>query len=400
MRPLTALLAILLCCVQATAQLGSIGGPVFRGEFAPEFSARDLKVIIRVLDLKPDAQQALQALYDNYTDTLRREGDAVKESVAAEIDRAELLNNRALLEPAQKQVEDFRKRAAQLGKTFLEDVKSLLTREQEESWPILQRELRRIKRIGKGRLAGESADIVRLVEDLIGDAPMPPRTLELLNLYRLEIDRALIARDEFLSGDAKDFSELTRSDPTRAAKLFTDAQSLRQAVRDINERFARQIAAELSPEQAAALDAKLFELSYPMLLRDARGDLYLKDALALESITLEQKSQLQALKASRQAERLAWARQAAPGWRDLEDDVPDYLASAMGAPVHPMDGNQFNGSWLPQNHPLQQARLRRAELDRALRTRIDQILTPDQRAEIPSRLDGYAKFEVWLSGGI
>jgi Spy/CpxP family protein refolding chaperone len=393
------LAAALLFAAPAFAQFGSMHTSLYSPELNPEFSARDLKVMIRVLELTPEAQDALRALYDNYTSTLKREGDRVRELADAEAERAELLNDSSLLEPARKRLSDFSARAIELRKTFLDDLKSLLTREQEANWPILERELRRIKSIPKGRLAGESLDIVRLTEDLIGDTQMPPQVLEILGTYRLEIDRALVARDTLIAAESKSYNAALKDDPEKAKGTYSQIRDRRTAVRDINERYARLIAAELPDDKRTSLEKKIFELSYPMLIRPTRVDEYLKGAAELESLTADQRTQLKGLKARRDADTLAWAKQAAVGWRRMEEEeLPGELAKALGQPHDPSEYTQrYNGSWLPEDHPLVQARLQRLELDRALRSQLDQILSAEQRAEVPTRIQGTAKFENWVS---
>jgi Spy/CpxP family protein refolding chaperone len=394
-------MALFLLPAPASGQVGSMMTSVFGAEFNPEFGPRDLKVMIRVLDLKPDEQAALQSLYDGYVNTLRTEGDAVKELAYAEIEKAELMSNAKLLEPARKRIEDFRKRAEVLRTNFLNDLKSLLTREQEQRWPVLERELRRIKRIGRGKIAGESVDVARLTEDVIGDSDMPVEVVEILNRYREDIDRALVSRDKYMSEEGKDFFEAVKNDTDRATKLWKESLALRLTVRDINERSARQILEYLAPEQKTAFEKKMFEASYPMLLREAKVDTYLKDALGLESLTREQLAQLKELKTRRDQEVLAWAKSAAVGWRRFEEEEkPDHLARALGEKTNDLSGNYYNGSWLDEDHPLVAARKSRFELDRTLRQKIDSILTPEQRAEVPSRLQGTARFEVWVSSGI
>ena len=71
-----AVVAVVACGgVVARAQNGSMSIGLYSGDtsFRPDLSARDLKVIIRVLGLSGDAQKALQDLYDGYAGTLAAE---------------------------------------------------------------------------------------------------------------------------------------------------------------------------------------------------------------------------------------------------------------------------------------------------------------------------------------
>jgi Spy/CpxP family protein refolding chaperone len=407
MSTLRALLFIFLAAAMlwsphpARAQHGTMMQSFFGSQFQPEFSARDLKVMIRVLNLTPEGEQALQALYEGYADTLRIEGDAVKEKVEAEIERAEILNDTRLLSSARAHIGEFGKRAAQLRAQFLDDLKSLLTREQEANWPILERELRRLKTIGKGQLTAENVDVVRLTEDIIGDSAMPVAVAELLGRYREELDRALQARERFMDEEGKQFHTLAKEDVERALKLFEEARERRRAVRDINERFARLVATELSDEQRALFEKKLFELSFPMLCRESRVDVYLKNALELDSLSREQQQDLESIKGRHERQRLAWVRSTAAAWRDLEEGFkPPELAKALGEGPEDPYNRTYNGAWLGEEHPLNQARVQRLEFERATRESINRVLTPEQRKGIPNTQTGTAKFENWMSWGL
>jgi Spy/CpxP family protein refolding chaperone len=391
--------AVLALAAAAPAQNGSMSTTI-GGSFRPEFSARDLKVMIRVLDLKPDEQQALQALYDGYAGKLKSEGDVVKESAQEDIEKAEAMNDATLLKAAREKYQAFDKRADEWRKQFLEDLKSLLNRDQEARWPILERELRRIKSIGGGKLTGENIDIVRLTEDALGDTPMPPAVSEILNRYREEIDHALTERQRFLDNEGKAFSDLLKNDSGKALSLWKQSQVVRSVVRDVNERFARQVAAELPEAIRPGFEKKVFNQTFPMLVKPGKVDEYLKDALELSTLTAAQKTELEAIKARHEAKRMEWAKQAAAGWRDFEaTNKPGELSKALNEPEDETH-QRFNGAWLDEKHPLVRARRDRFTLDAATRRAIDGVLTSEQRDAVPSRVGEMARFDNWESYGL
>ncbi len=401
---LAALIAgLTVLAAPARAQHGSMATSLFSEEahFSPEFSARDLKVMIGVLDLKPEEQEALSALYTAYADTLRAEGAAVREAVSEALERAEIMNDAGLMAPGSAAMEKWSARSEEIKASFLADLKSLLTREQESRWPILERELRRIKRVGSGQVTGESVDLVRLVEGALEGSAVPAAVAELLARYRDELDRALIARDMYLDAVKSDYRAALKDDPARGLTLWKEARHRRVAVRDCNERFARQIAPELPPEHRASFEERVFELSFPMLAKDTRTDTYLKDAAALTSLTPEQTSELSAVANRHRSQRTAWQREAAAAWRLYEDAaMPSDLAGALGESAGDENRNQYNGAWLDESHPLTAARRARYGLDRTTRAGIDRILTPRQREEVPSRTSPMARFDDWSPWGL
>src|SRR3954464_12538360 len=90
----------------------------------------------------------------------------IKEFVSAQIERAEIMEDATHINDVYKKLGEWRTRSEQVKKAFLDDLKSLLSKEQEARWPIVERELRRLKQVGSGKLSGESVDLVRLTEDV------------------------------------------------------------------------------------------------------------------------------------------------------------------------------------------------------------------------------------------
>jgi hypothetical protein len=384
------------------AQSGSMSMGLYGGEesFKPDLASRDLKLITRVLGLSPEEERALSDLYAGYAAALQGEGGEVRDFVTGEIERAEIMEDTKQLDKAQKRLAEWAKRSEQIKKTFLEDLRSLLSREQEGRWPIVERELRRHKHIGDGRLSGESVDLVRLTEDVLGTPPTAALA-ELLNRYSEELDRALVAREAFLKDKGKGFSEELKGDPQKAKALWGEASRIRDVVRDTNERYARRIAELLPDEKKPPFERKYFDECYRVVVRPTKAEEYLKDAVTLVSLTPEQKSRLETIRSRYDGDRRAFLVRAAAAWRQYEADAkPDWLARALGERPEEKYTQQYNGAWLPETHPLSQCRKDRLVLDQAVRKAIDGVLTAEQKAAVPSRSTPYAKFENWEPYGL
>ncbi|HYE60653.1 MAG TPA: hypothetical protein VD997_01535 [Phycisphaerales bacterium] len=396
------LLAVGGISTPSLAQNGSMSMALLGGtnSFRPDLTQRDLKVIIRVLGLKGESLTALQNLYDGYAGTLASEGAAVREYVAEVIEKSEILQNVDLLKPANERIEQWNKRSEQIKKTFLDDLKSLLTREEESRWPIVERELRRIRHVSAGLLTGENVDLVRLTEDVVGEAGATGELAELLNRYSDELDHALVARKKAKDENTELYSKGLKEDPEQARKAWKAVNDARLAVQALNDRYARLIAAQVPPEKKQAFERAWFERCYPMVCRPTRLDEYLKDAQQLQSLTGEQKSQLKAI-AGRYEERVWQHRQvAAKAWREFETEHRRVQLEEAITKDRTDRHNQYNGSWLPESHPINATRRERLEIDRDFRRQIDAVLTPEQRDEVPTRLTPFAKYESWQPNGL
>jgi len=387
---------------RALAQHSSMSMSLYNDEssFRPDLSQRDLKLIVRVLGLGTAEQQALNDLYSGYAGTLQTEGADVKSFVNGEIERAEMMQDVRLLDKAQKRLGEWEKRSEQVKKQFLDDLKSLLTREQEGRWPIVERELRRLRLIGSGRLRGESHDLVRITEDDLGAAPSP-ELAETLNRYSDELDRALVARDGYLTENNKPFSECESSDPQKARGIWDGAQRVRAAVRDINDRFVRLIAPELPADKRPQFEKQVFDQSYRALTEPTKTDTYLKESSDVPGLSGEQKSRLAEVRSKHETRKRELLTVAARAWRDFEStNKPSALAEALGEKPKDETQRMYNGAWLPESHPLVQYRKDRLELDRATRASVDAVLTPEQRAGAASKVEPYAKFVNWCPWGL
>ncbi len=394
LRSLAASLLLLLALpLAAFAQGGSMAMSIFSDEstFSPELTRGDLDVFKRVLALKPDEILAMEDLYGAYANTLKTEGLAVRQFVAEKMEESEAMADTRLLAPAHKRLEEWGKRSDQLKKTFMEDLKALLTRDQEARWPIVERELRRIKLLGHGRLPGEQPDLVKLLEDLPAEAKRSAAIPDLLERYSQDIDRAIVSRTKFLdeNGDHKKFNDLVESDPVAAKKLYDRATREREAIVNVNERYLREICAELPPADAQALKDRFFKLSYYLLAKGTRGERYILAAGKLDDLTSEQRSQVDAILAEYDRERRVIVGKMAEIVREEKSSrLPDNLDRKLNPPPPAPPGERNQNEWdrgLPEGHPMLGLRRSRFELDRAFRTRIDAVLTPDQRDRLPDQ---------------
>jgi len=394
---------LLAAAPAARAQSGSMMISMYnRGDdFIPSLSRRDLDVFTRVLRLRPDERRALDDLYDGHAAALTSKSAAVRRTVGRAIDRSEGMQDRTLLAPAEAELSLWREEAKTLQAAFLEDLKSLLTREQEERWPLLERELRRIRQVSAGRLSGESLDLVELVENLQPSARTIPSVAALTERYSEELDRVLTARAALLER-ASEFNALIVSDPSAAEALFDDAARARVAVRDLNLLYVRLIEAELPRDVALGFHDTVAKSAYRPASSPTRAEGYLVAALALGTLSPDQRAALESIRDADSPRRRAWFDRAATALREDEPGIlPTTLAAALGrvtgAQAEAAIGNPDKAPRHPIRAPLLQDRY---ALDAALRDRVDAVLTPDQQAACETDKAGFVTFHYWEPWGL
>jgi hypothetical protein len=150
---------------------------------------------------------------------------------------------------------------------FVNDVLTILHDPQREHWPALERVLRREKTLDRGRLAGESVDIVAVVRGL-DLAPAIEQLLEpALVEYARVLDGALVERNAFLVESRDLLDAESGLDPNTRGTVAARQVELHEAVRAVNDRFTRTIADQLPPDDAAAFRAAVDRAVHPRLSR-------------------------------------------------------------------------------------------------------------------------------------
>ncbi len=369
------------------------------GDFTPTLARGDLDVFVRVLKLKDAEVQAMHDLYDGYAETVRRESGLVRDKMYDVMEESEVVLDPRKLEPAQKAMTDWRAHAEELKRTFVDDLKALLTKEQEQRWPIVERELRRMKLVG-GRLTGESLDVVRMVSGLKLPST-PPAADQALEVYSQELDRLLVQREKFMADNSAKFGDLIKSDPHAAEVMFRDALRIRVALRELNERTVKLVAAELPADAAAKLMENLAKQTGERVNMPSRAEGQLKSARELDGLTTKQVAELDELAEWYASKLKPWKERLAVAVReDEERDIPIELGRALGKEPAQGPEDSYDMWRLPVDHPIVKIRQERSEFDKELRRRLGNILTRDQRDSLPTGRESYVTFYSYRPSGL
>jgi hypothetical protein len=359
-------------------------------QFRPEFSSRDIQTLARALKLGPAEREAFESLYAGHADQLAQRRRAVAREFVRVAERAETLQDATPIYESsasgKEKREKYNAEATTLKEAFLTDLRSLLSSEQSDRWPIAEREIRRVKLLGEGRLPSESVDLIALVEDAFPDAMSTPALLEALENYAAELDRALMARSEFLEKQGPKFSELCTAQPpdvAGATSLWKDSQRIRTNLRDINRRHVQRIADTLgSNDLRTRLDRLFFEKSYPQLIAETISERFITRVESLPNLNNDQRTQITQIAEPFREQRLRLLKETAA----VEDDLA--LSQMPVSLLKITRGDTDDGSWsfngkldLPQDHPIRALRERRLQLARSTRDRLESALTPEQLDE-------------------
>lgn len=354
---------------------GGPGGGMFGGmrDGASRVSERQFKTYADLLKLTDDQRDAADALREGFNKELELQDRDIQKKREDAMAKFRDSQDPAVWEDIRTQMEKSRDNRKKAETTFFDDVKTLLTPDQLNAWPKVERAHRRQSTMNNGRLSGERVDLVTAVDDLkLSDADRA-KIAALLEEYQDELDRELTRRNkkqEELQGRMREVFQ--NRDPEAGQKMLEEGRAASVKVRDINRKFARQMEEALSEPKKTELANWFKQQSFPRVYREPQAAKEIKAALELKDLDPAQKESLSALRDSFS--------------RDL-DNANEKLAAAterqeMEFNVQRMM-NRFGGGGDDQDDPTADLRRQRRDLEKAASDSLRKILKPEQADRLP-----------------
>ncbi|MCA9310426.1 MAG: hypothetical protein KDA21_04420, partial [Phycisphaerales bacterium] len=350
-----------------------IGGPM-GGGFRPDVSRRELDRYWKLLGLDEMQAELADSLYEGYRtehEIIADKAQARMQDLRAEFEETEDI--KVFIEDMPKIMQTFGKESEALTSGFFTDVQSLLSEEQAAKWPAVERARRRIKLLPMGGLAGESVDLFNLADELKLGEPSMDRLRPVLSQYELELDRALLERQSSMDDheeEAGGFRVITEEGMEKMREEMAKAHELSLRIRDLNRRYFRLFAAELSPEEIAAAEERFRNLSYPQVYRDSYSSRVFDAVNDFEDLTSSQREQIASMRDRYQRDLAIVNRR----WADaIDESESDSDGNSM---MHPGGAIFFGGE--DESGPLGEARSDRRQLDRKTLDNLKAILTEAQ----------------------
>jgi hypothetical protein len=348
---------------------GMMGGMMGGGDSV--ISENQLEKYAKIAGMNEDQTQAATMLHEGYQAQVRELQDAMRSKMEAARDAFRESGDPSEFQAMREEMTKVRADRKKLDTSFMNDVKALLTDEQAAKWVKVEMAMNRDQLLRRGMLSGERVDLFRLVDDLeLAEESRKPVD-ELLSQYEVDLDRELVKRDAFTEKVITQMDEL-REDPAKAQAMLEEGRTAGVRVRDVNRRYARQIADMLPAESKAAFDTAFQRESFPTVYRESSVTRGVNAAMGFDDLTEEQRGKLQEISAK-------YAREAATLNEKLakaeEENEMTMTAERM------MGGRRGGGDG--EETPLQLARQERRELDRKTNEALREVLTESQREKLP-----------------
>lgn len=292
-------------------------------------------------------------------------------------------------------VEKLTTEVTKVEKSFMDDLKAMLTPEQASKWPVLERASRRAKSLPGGMLAGESVDLLKQVENL-KLAKTPEAVQQSLERYEMELDGAMVERDakrKELGEQMPGFGGRARGgqgggggggggagmfDFQKIGEVMADMRKSGVKVRDINDKYATVIASGLPDERRGEFTLNVKKAKFPQIYRESYTLKALNAAAGFKDLDTQQQTGVTDLLAKYKREIDAANDRYAKAQADAEKDGGG--DDMMGGFMRMMGGDQGG-----DDSELAIARKDRRKIDTDTLEKLKAILTPEQAEKLPER---------------
>jgi hypothetical protein len=353
---------------------------------------RDEAVRLRETDeadggLDPEAMEKIQSRLDQIRQQFeemrppRLEGDELQE----------------MIEGMTALMSDWRRQRQDLKVGFLTDLRAILSEDQvERFWPTFERTLRRHKSLDRGQLSGEQVDLFHVLREAGLSDEETWRLDAILDEYAAALDRALVARDEYLDTDRSDLMQAFRNgNIEQAALLLSDESKLRTAVRGVNEQYAEAIAGAIGEEFNAErsevfLDAYR-QRAFPRIFRPTAMERSFSAAVGLGSLEEEALEAIVSLEAAYMSELRPINDHLVAATRSYE---PRRAIDRLQRRAARREGREADDI----EDPIRDAYEDRTALELRYRRQLEELLTPEQVALLPSPPREREEGDGWFGG--
>lgn len=357
---------------------GMIGGMGGQQVFEPSVTSDDIKSWKDRLKLSDEQHVTVEALFEAYQTQFAADAKVARDQIEALRDEARQAQDPSIFQDIMAERQAFTKKRAAMEKSFFSDVQAVLNEQQMGEWPRIERDRRREQTLGRGLIAGERVDIVRLVEDMDLTPDQMTAVQPILDQYKDDLDRELVTRNELYEQGQERMREFMQAamgggeENPDLEKLVTRGREAGMRVRDVNRKYARQIEGVLPDDKKSAFAADVKRESFPMIYRPMYGTRVLDAADKMEGLTDTQKTSLASIRDTYSRDLGALQSQME---KAMEDEQANFSLATMRQ-------RGFGGM---MNGPMADLDRQRRELDNTTFEKVKGILTPEQAEKLPER---------------
>jgi hypothetical protein len=371
--PIRRLLSALIVCVvtlcstptESLAQFG-MGGMGGGGMNIDPISKRGVRSYAKLLGMDETQLDSALTLLEGNQQQFRGMMQSLRE---------EMQNGGFMSDPEgmRAKMRDMQTKVEESERQFFDDLKLLLTPEQSEQWPKLERYRRREKFLRFGMVSGAGVDVAQIIERTNATEGAQPELTDALERYELEMDRLLVDFESTARRMQEDaMSGNSMFDPQKIQDMLNGITEPSKKIRDANKDAFRKVAPLLADDKRKAFTDEFNRRSFPSVYRAQAASKLFDAALKLDDLEGPQKDSINELKAAYERDFADANEKLAAATETAENERGGMMGVMMGG---------FSGQ--PQDPALKEARDARKQLDSETRDKVMAILTESQRAKLP-----------------
>lgn len=344
----------------------------------PAVNTEDIDTMVGVLDMTEDQQTVLTEMHASYLERFNAEREKYVEITSTLGEDMRTGRNPDAMVAILEKTTDFRRYRDRSRDEFFDEVKTLLLNdEQTERFPDYERTWRRmhLSDFDTGAISGGAVDLIALTNEYdLGDN-VRENLNPVLDRYAREFDEVVKARmalaEEFSTQQIELFEENPNpmSHMDAYGEMLDETRELVLEAREITQRYRRLIAAAMPDDQRQAFEQDVDRAFVPKVYASSPAAEAFDTAAGLESLTEDQRTQLEEL-------RTRYEREAA----SINDRWAEALLEFEAERMTIMDAFGPGG---PSDEEVRAAATERRDLDTTYIGRVRDILTEEQREAIP-----------------
>lgn len=338
-----------------------------------------------VLELDELQLEVALDLFKEVADKRQALGDAMRQSIENARDLADEGDISTMLTRIQEVTDGYQAAVHSLESTYLQDVRAMLTTDQEAVWPKVERLHRRGQHMGSLTRSQARVDLHELVRTEFETVYGRQDVAEVLDHWAIQVDGLLVERAKKAEdiGGVGGFGGSVFIMNGGDDDPYEDLRAIDARIVSASEQAVRNLGGALEDD---SVEQKWLRKSFARVYRQTDGERRLDAANGLESLTTDQKEQLQAVTEQHgrdvETARNRWV--AAEKEREADNTLPP------GVIV------RFDGQ---EPTPSDEARKAVNELDKRLEAKLAAILSEDQLAELPKTTEAFEDVRFAPNGG-
>lgn len=354
---------------------GGMGGGMFGNMDGQSISTADLDKYGKILDLTPEQHDAVKALHEGYTAEVAKLRERAQKMMEDAREEFRETRDPAVWQEIGEKITPIRDEGRKVEKQFLDDMKSLLTEKQMPLWGRVEKTRKREQTIRRGFISGETVDVIRVVERM----NLPEEQMKAINptleRYENDLDPVLTKRNELFEAGMSQMrtlmQDVMQGKTEEADKRMSEARDASVRVRDVNRRYAKEIASLLPPESSAKFDEEFKRESFPRIYRQSRyAQTVIDAAMKMEGVDETQRKSIEAIAETYKRDTQTLNKKAEEATEASESTM---TVSGMM--------QRFGGD----DPAMNELRRSRTDLENKTVEAVKALLTEDQRKQLPER---------------